>query len=239
MNRTDRLYALVEELRAAGSRGLGTAALAARFEVSSRTIKRDISALQQAGTPIWATSGPGGGYVLDAAATLPPLTFTPGEATAVAAALASQPGLPFGTDGRSALTKVLGAMPPEQRDAAAGLAAKVWVRPPAEVGSATTRIVDECLRAGRVVVLDYLDASGSVTRRPVEPLAYANNHGRWYLLAWCRHRRAGRWFRLDRIQAAWSTTQEFEPRELSAVFGTAPPDAHPVAVDRPGTARDV
>jgi predicted DNA-binding transcriptional regulator YafY len=46
VNRTERLYALVEELRAAGDRGRTAAWLAARYEVSVRTVKRDVAALQ-------------------------------------------------------------------------------------------------------------------------------------------------------------------------------------------------
>ncbi|MGW4007640.1 HTH domain-containing protein [Streptomyces sp. KPB2] len=49
MNRTPRLYALVEELRAAAPRTLTVAALAARFEVSTRTVQRDLQALMEAG----------------------------------------------------------------------------------------------------------------------------------------------------------------------------------------------
>ena len=59
MNRTDRLYALTEELRRTGPRGRTSAALADRFEVATRTVKRDVLALQEAGVPIWATAGPG------------------------------------------------------------------------------------------------------------------------------------------------------------------------------------
>ena len=128
MNRTERLYALVEELRAAGDRGRTAAWLAARYEVSARTVKRDVAALQQAGVPIWAQGGRGGGYVIDAATSLPPVTFTVGEATAIAVALHTQPGLPFGDDGRSALTKLLGAMPPDGRADAAHVVSRVWVR---------------------------------------------------------------------------------------------------------------
>ncbi|GAA3354363.1 HTH domain-containing protein [Saccharopolyspora gregorii] len=54
MNRTDRLYALVEELRAVAPRPRSAGWLAKRFEVSTRTVERDIAALQQSGVPIWA-----------------------------------------------------------------------------------------------------------------------------------------------------------------------------------------
>jgi hypothetical protein len=61
--------------------------------VSARTVKRDVADLQQAGVPIWAQGGRGGGDVLDAATSLPPVAFTVGEATAIAVALHPQPGL--------------------------------------------------------------------------------------------------------------------------------------------------
>ena len=63
MNRTDRLYAIVEELRAVSPRPRSASWLADRFEVSRRTIERDISALQQTGVPVWAEPGRTGGRV--------------------------------------------------------------------------------------------------------------------------------------------------------------------------------
>lgn len=109
MNRTDRLYALVEELRARAPRLRTAAWLAAHFEVSVRTIERDLSALQQGGTPIFATQGRAGGYGIDPSMTLPPLNFTPAEAAAVAAALL--PGAsPLPLAARSAAQKVAAAM---------------------------------------------------------------------------------------------------------------------------------
>ncbi len=87
VNRIDRLYALVEELRAAGPRARTARRLAEHFEVSVRTIERDLSALGQAGVPLATKQGRGVGYALDRSMSLPPLNFTPGEAAAVAVAM--------------------------------------------------------------------------------------------------------------------------------------------------------
>ena len=97
MNRTDRLYALVEEMRAVAPRPRSARWLAGRFEVSVRTVERDISALQQSGVPIYAEPGRTGGYCLDKARTLPPVNLTPGEAVAMALALRRLEGTPFRT----------------------------------------------------------------------------------------------------------------------------------------------
>jgi predicted DNA-binding transcriptional regulator YafY len=128
VNRTDRLYAIAEELRRAGRRGRTAVKLAGTFEVSVRTIKRDVSALQQAGLPVWARPGAGGGYVLDAAASLPPVNFTPAQAVAVALALSARPAGPFAGDGLSALGKVVDVMDPASLARAEALAARLWVR---------------------------------------------------------------------------------------------------------------
>ncbi|MGH9132541.1 MAG: helix-turn-helix transcriptional regulator, partial [Ilumatobacteraceae bacterium] len=111
MNRLDRLYALVEELRAAGSPGRNARRLAERFEVSVRTIERDILALQEAGVPISTQLGRRGGYLLDRSMTLPPLNFTPAEAAALAVGLRRLDDTPWARDARTALLKVVAGMP--------------------------------------------------------------------------------------------------------------------------------
>jgi biotin operon repressor len=127
VNRTDRLYALVEELRAVAPRPRSARWLATRFEVSARTIERDISALQQSGVSVWAESGRAGGYCLDKERTLPPVNFTPGEAMALAVALRHVAGTPFGQDGAAALRKVLAAMRKDDAEAARDLAGRVYL----------------------------------------------------------------------------------------------------------------
>ena len=79
VNRTDRLYALVEELRAVAPHPRSARQLATKYEVSTRTIERDILALQESGAPSYAETGRHGGYVIDKVLTLPPVNFTAAE----------------------------------------------------------------------------------------------------------------------------------------------------------------
>jgi predicted DNA-binding transcriptional regulator YafY len=233
MNRTDRLHAIVLELRVACPRGRTGAWLAARFEVSERTVKRDVDALQQAGHPIWAQPGPGGGYVLDAAATLPPLNFTAAEAAAVALALSALPAFPFAADGRTALAKVLAAMPPAERVRATDLAGRLWTRGGEARRPQVARVVDEAVRGRTVIVLTYRDAEGAVTRRAVEPAGLATTNGNWYLMGYCRLRQAPRWFRVDRIRAAHLTGETTPPHDPATLFGVPPSDAASAAATTP------
>ena len=129
VNRTDRLYALVEELRARAPRLMRAAELARRFEVTTRTIERDLLALQAAGVPIWAQPGPGGGYSLNVDATLPPLNLTPAEAAAIATALAATRAMPCAEAGVSALKKLTAVMASAPRDSASRLVSHIRVAP--------------------------------------------------------------------------------------------------------------
>ncbi|WP_026468412.1 helix-turn-helix transcriptional regulator [Amycolatopsis balhimycina] len=219
MNRTDRLYALVEELRAVAPRPRSARWLADRFEVSVRTIERDIGALQESGTPIYAEAGRTGGYCLDKAHTMPPVNLTSGEAVAMALALKHLEGTPFRAEGRSALRKLVAAMRREEADAAQDLAACVHL-----LGGGPIPPMPHVLGIRRVLRIRYVDREGKATRREVEPLGYVGKPAHWYLVAWCRLRREIRAFRTDRITSFTVTAEvpplrRLRPEDLDIPYG--------------------
>ena len=211
MNRTDRLYALVEELRAAAP-GVRTARdLSEIFEVSTRTIERDILALQEAGVPIHGAAGRRGGYSIDPGRTLPPVNFTPAEALAVAVALVDGTG-PFAAAGRQARNKVLAAMTSDDLEATRAMARRVrrYGRPDTVDPPVVPLAVQHAITANEVVAISYRDRNGDETRREVEPVGVLALDDDWYMVGWCRLREEARSFRLDRVRRA-DTTGEVAP----------------------------
>ncbi|MFE1592165.1 helix-turn-helix transcriptional regulator [Nocardia sp. NPDC058705] len=200
MTKTERLYALAEELRAYSPRPRTARQLAARFEVSTRTIERDLAALAQAGVPIMTVPGRAGGYALDRHRTLAPVSLTAAEATALAVALPRLAGTPFAEAAASAVAKVVAVLPEADRARARTLVDRVRLFP-APVAAAVSPQILESVVSGRVLRLHYLDRDGNPTERDVEPLAFvAGTH--WFLYAWCRMRSGLRGFRLDRVVRA-------------------------------------
>lgn len=174
MNRIERPYAINEELRRAGDAGTTAAGLAEHLEVSTRTIKRYISALQQAGSPIWSRTGPGGGYVLSGRASLPPVNFSTSQAVAVATTLTTMAdGSQFGMDAKAALNKLVDALGPAEANQAAAVARRIWILPShpdrTRAGSRVLRSVERSLMERRRLAITYHAVNGSITRRTVEP----------------------------------------------------------------------
>lgn len=219
MNRTDRLYALVEELRAIAPGSRSAAELARRFEVSGRTIERDLSALQQAGVPIYATTGRRGGYAIDTAFTLPPVNFTAEEATAIALALAGRGRAPLAFAGRSALRKVMAVMRDHDARAARQLARRIMLVDRLRSSKASVpAVIETAIVESRVLAIDYQDNSGRSTHRDVEPVVLLGIEPDWYLVAWCRLRQDVRTFHLNRLTGATLTDEVAPPRDLDAAL---------------------
>jgi len=198
MRRADRLFHIVQLIR---GRRLTTAAfLAARLEVSERTVYRDVADLQHQGVPIEGEAGVG--YRFGAGFELPPLMFSAGEARAlVAATRLAQAWLDpaLARDAEQALGKILSILPRQTRAAAESLALyapSFSVDPAVQQPLQTLR---EAVQSRRTVTLAYQDAAGQVSQRRVRPLGCFFWGKVWTLAAWCETRQAFRSFRLDRM----------------------------------------
>ncbi|MFF3511478.1 helix-turn-helix transcriptional regulator [Streptomyces sp. NPDC002573] len=85
-------------------------------------------------------------------------------------------------------------------------------------GGAVRTAVEQALTTNTVLRLSYTDAAGIDSDRLVEPAGLLTADGRWYRIAWCRTRQAGRGFRLDRITAAAPTTEQAHPHDLTELL---------------------
>ncbi len=192
-----------------------------------RTIERDISALQQASVPIYAEPGRKGGYALEKSMSLPPLNFTPAEAVAVAIALSRTERQPFAAQARSALRKLMAAMPGQDGERARELASRIQILTDANEPGGTgpiAEVIEDALLKRVVLKIQYSDVGGELTQREVEPGVFVGGRsGNWYLVAWCRLRDAVRVFRLDRIAAA-ALTEERAPERPREDFDADIPD---------------
>jgi predicted DNA-binding transcriptional regulator YafY len=223
VNRTDRLYALVEELRAVAPRPRSARWLADRFEVDARTIRRDIGALQESGVPIYPELGRGGGYVLDRAYTLPPVNITPREAIAAAVALETMADTPFLDAARSVLHKILAVMPPSGVETVAELAGRIRLAElePAPAGAPARQVLrtaGDALLSRTVLAIEYVDRNGATSHRLIEPVELLGAGRQWYLVGWCRLRQEVRGFRLDRMRRAAPTNETAPPRSIEPAW---------------------
>ena len=105
----ERQHALIEELRARAPRFVRGTDLASRTGTTVRTVERDLARLTDAGVPIEVRRGPGGGYRINTRASLPPLTLTPGEVSALIASLVAV-GPYVSATAQTALGKLLAAL---------------------------------------------------------------------------------------------------------------------------------
>ncbi len=206
MNRTDRLLAIVLELQ---SKKFVTAEhLAATFEVTKRTIYRDMMALDESGVPIMAM--PGVGYSLIDGYFLPPLSFSSDEAIM----------LLLGTDfvgqnfdaqyrgaAQSANQKIVAVLPDKLRQEVEYLESSI--RFVALTGQFAPEVLQQLRRAiiqRRMVRFRYYarsrDSQASATSlRDADPYALLHISGTWMLIAYCHLRKDSRHFRLDRMEA--------------------------------------
>jgi predicted DNA-binding transcriptional regulator YafY len=202
--RADRLVAALLLLQA---RGRVTAAeLAEELEVSVKTARRDLEALSAAGLPVYAQPGRGGGWRLLGGGRTDLSGLNAAETRALF--LLAGPRTRLAPEARSALRKLVRALPEPFREHATA-AAEAVVLDPSGWGAASPPAVPHLEVLERSIVerarvrLRYAGGSGAVTTRTVDPLGVAAKGGTWYLLA---DTAAGRrTFRVDRIRAVTLT----------------------------------
>lgn len=219
MNRIDRLlgYLLLFQ-----SRGLLRAQdFAAKFEISERTVYRDIQALCEVGVPIMAM--PGEGYRLMEGYYLPPIIFSEAEARALFLSISMLTGLTKegGTKqaASAALEKIRAVLPQatlvqvETLQAVLGFYAVA--RPPLDLDNPAFVQLQQAIYQRRVIHLRYhAPDNNQITERDVEPLQLAYVDNTWILAAYCRLRQDQRHFRLDRIDQLTIKTETFMVREI-------------------------
>jgi predicted DNA-binding transcriptional regulator YafY len=199
MRRADRLFDIIQALRQA-PRPVTAAALAERFEVTVRTVYRDIAALQASRVPI--EGAPGLGYVLRRGFDLPPLMFSSDEldAIAVGARLVRRlrdPGLQHAAE--SVLSKVATVLPDALRQQVTKAPFYVSDGSAAVPRGIDLAAVRGAIRDRRKLRIAYVDEQGRRTRRTIWPIAMAYYVDVTLLAAWCELRRDYRHFRVERI----------------------------------------
>ncbi|MBB2740827.1 UNVERIFIED_ORG: putative DNA-binding transcriptional regulator YafY [Microbispora rosea subsp. rosea] len=202
--------------------------LAARLNVSARTVRRDVDRLRELGYPITTFKGPDGGYRLDAGSQMPPLLFDDDQAVALAVALqtATASGAGIGEAAARALTTVRQVMPARLRHRIDALHVTAVERPAIPAGPrvdiGVLTALGAVVHAREVLRFDYAAASppeADDDRVPAPPRRAEPHHlvtwgGRWYLVAWDLDREDWRTFRADRITPRTPTGPRFTPREL-------------------------
>ena len=215
MRRTDRLFDLIQILR--DGRLHRATEMAARLNVSVRTIWRDMATLMASGLPVEGERGVG--YILRAPITLPPMILTGAELDALRAGVRMVADGPDPTLARAArvlATKIASVTPAPPEDEADEL----FVFTGKETNRATAHVplVRRAIRNRQRLTLTYIDPDGRETHRDIRPLALDLTARVWTLAAWCEQRNGFRCFRVDRIMALSETNETFpnEPgRSLS------------------------
>ncbi len=218
MRRADRLFQIVQHLR--GRRLTTAAQLAEWLEVSERTVYRDIRDLGLSGIPIEGEAGVG--YRLHKGFDLPPIMFTFDEVEALVAGarmIQAWGGPALAASSRSAVAKITLALPADRRES---VESTRMFAPGFHVDPATGQSLERVRQAivkRRKLRIDYEKSPGVSEPRVVQPLGLHFWGAKWTLVAWCELRNDFRTFRVDRIQTAEITPEEFreEPgRNLEA-----------------------
>ncbi|GAA4441696.1 hypothetical protein GCM10023091_27350 [Ravibacter arvi] len=214
IKRFERIVAILIQLQS--KKIVRAQEFAERFEVSVRTIYRDIRSLEAAGVPIYSEAGVG--YSLVDGYKLPPVMFTHEEAgTFVAAERLMQKFMDesLGKHFQSAMFKIKSVLKEEQKERLEAIRSNLLVSSPSDrmfnqnVPDAL-EILLEAVAEKRQVMLQYQSIEATEPgERFVEPVGVFHENRNWYLFAFCHLRNDYRQFRADRIFGIGRTGLQF------------------------------
>lgn len=181
--------------------------LADRFDVSLRTIYRDIRSLEQAGVPIYSEAGVG--YAVVDGYKIPPTLFTREEALSFVAAekiMQVYVDQELSEHFASALFKMKAVLRTAQKVEVSEITPAVLMRTDKtvfnkKVPSALSTLFKSISLKQQLQIAYINGAETEATLRIVEPIGVFHENGYWYFMAYCHLRQSYRQFRSDRIQA--------------------------------------
>ncbi|MEM6348935.1 MAG: YafY family protein [Bacteroidota bacterium] len=228
-SRLSRLAAILTYLQ---SKKLITATeIAKRFEVSVRTVYRDIRALEASGVPIYTEEGKG--YSLVEGYRIPPVMFTEEEANALITAeslIIRNKDTSLVKHYVEAITKIKAVLGYEEKEKADLLSQRmVFIQ---NLGLNTTSdyltSIQSAITNFQCIDLRYLSLyKEELTQRRVQPLALYSTHENWIMIAYCELREAQREFRLDQIQSLAVSEDLFEAHDFDLLEYFLGPKKHP------------
>lgn len=201
--RFDRIVAILIQLQSC--RVVKAQELADRFQVSLRTIYRDIRSLEGSGVPIIAEAGTG--YSIMEGYRLPPVMFTREEAGSFVAAeklMQQMTDKTLGTYFCSAMFKVKSVLRNKDKDWISALESQILVRPGESlfndnVPDALEIIMESIAEQKQIALLYQAYEADEPGQRSIEPVGLFHENGFWYVLGYCHLRQDYRQFRTDRI----------------------------------------
>ncbi len=214
--RLSRLIAIITQLQT--KRLLTAGDLAERFNVSVRTIYRDVRALEQAGVAVLTEEGKG--YSMMDGYRVPPLMFTEKQANALILAeqlVLKNKDQSFVQDYSEAIDKIKAILRQSGKDKAnlLGDRTRFDQNTNRERSSNNISELQYALTNFLLIRIEYVNKNNSLSDRMVEPFALISTTENWLLIARCRLREEFRYFRLDRISKMQVLTEKFEPHKMT------------------------
>lgn len=210
----DRLVSIIMVLL--DKERIGAQELADMFEVSPRTIYRDIDTINMAGIPIRSTPGMGGGFEIMQKYKIDKNVFSTADLSAILMGLSSLSDMIRGNELINTLAKVKSFIPADKANDIELKANQICIDLSSWIGNQNTQsyleIIKTALQDCRLVSFEYIAHHGKKTVRTVEPYQLVLKSGHWYFQGYCHIRNDFRLFRLSRISNLQMKEEKFEPR---------------------------